>query len=152
MGLNALIALQANSRALGKKMTADLDQELLDIGLGVTNLNILSINYPKEVQAMAEKVAAQSFVGDVGKYAAISMADSMGKEGGGGVAGAAAQMGMGLQMGQQMAQQMASGMQQPAQQPAASPASPTAAGDKFCPTCRKMVATKFCPDCGTQTV
>ncbi|GHS94803.1 hypothetical protein AGMMS50276_08340 [Synergistales bacterium] len=138
IGLNALIGLQANSRSLGKKMTAELDQELLDIGLGVTNLNIISINYPKEVQEMAEKVAAQSFVGNVGKYAAISMADSLGTAGGGGAAGAAAQMGMGLQMGQQMMSAM--------QQPAAS------SGDRFCPTCRKMVSTKFCPDCGAQTV
>jgi membrane protease subunit (stomatin/prohibitin family) len=55
IGVNALIGLQANSRALGKKMMAELDQELLDIGLGVASLSILSINYPKEVQAMAEK-------------------------------------------------------------------------------------------------
>ncbi|MDL2263769.1 SPFH domain-containing protein [Synergistaceae bacterium OttesenSCG-928-I11] len=152
IGVNALIGLQANSRALGKQMTAELDKELLDIGLGVASLNIQSINYPKEVQAMAEKVAAQSFVGDVGKYANIAMADSFGKEGGGGAAAQMAQMAMGMQMGQQMA----AGMQPPAQQQPAQPSAPVPpaapAGDKFCPTCRKMVATKFCPDCGTPTV
>jgi membrane protease subunit (stomatin/prohibitin family) len=144
LGLNALAALQANSRALGKKMMAELDQELFDIGLGVANLNILAVNYPKEIQDMAEKMAAQAFVGDVGKYAAISMADSMGKGGGGGVASDVAQMAMGLQMGQQMSQRITGGVRQ--QQP------PTAAGDRFCPKCRKMVASNFCPDCGTQTV
>ena len=153
LGVNALIGLQANSRALSKDISAELDKELLDIGLGVSSLNILSINYPKEVQEMAEKVAAQSFVGNVGKYAAISMADSFGKEGGGGVAGAAAQMGVGLQMGQQMMAGMQM-QQQPIQQQPVQPqaAASVPAGDKFCPTCRKMVATKFCPDCGTQTV
>ena len=131
-----------------------LDKELLDIGLGVANLNILSINYPKEVQEMAEKVAAQSFVGDVGKYAAISMADSFGKEGGGGAGGAAAQMGMGLQMGQQMMAGMQHTMQ-PAQQPTQPQSAagvPASSGEKFCTTCRKMVASNFCPDCGAQTV
>ncbi|MDR2528755.1 MAG: SPFH domain-containing protein [Synergistaceae bacterium] len=139
LGLNALAGLQANSRTLGKKMMAELDQELLDIGLGVASLNILAVNYPKEVQAMAEKVAAQAFVGDVGKYAAISMADSMGRKGGSGAASDVAQMAMGMQMGQQVSRQMMDGMR-------------PAAGDKFCPRCRKMVASNFCPDCGTQAV
>jgi membrane protease subunit (stomatin/prohibitin family) len=135
-----------------------LDKELLDIGLGVAGVNILSINYPKEVQAMAEKMAAQSFIGDVNKYATVAMADSFGNQGGGGMGAAAAQMGMGLQMGQQMvagmqqAMQPPQLMQQPVQQQPAAPAQPQAAGDKFCPTCRKMVATNFCPDCGAQTV
>jgi membrane protease subunit (stomatin/prohibitin family) len=137
LGINALAGLQANSRAIGKKIMAELDQELLDIGLGVASLEILAINYPKEVQAMAEKVAAQAFVSDVGKYAAISMADSMGKDGRGGAASDMAQMAMGMQMGQQMSRQMMDGMQ---------------TKDKFCPKCRKMVASNFCPDCGTQTV
>jgi membrane protease subunit (stomatin/prohibitin family) len=145
LGLNALASLQANSRALGKKMMAELDQELLDIGLGVASLNILAINYPKEIQAMAEKAAAQAFVSDVGKYAAISMADNMSK--GGGAASDMAQMAMGMQMGRQMMGSMMQSMQSPTrQQPLA------AAGDRFCPKCRKMVASNFCPDCGAQTV
>jgi membrane protease subunit (stomatin/prohibitin family) len=143
LGMNALVALQANSRTLGKKMMAELDQELFDVGLGVASLNILAINYPKEVQAMAEKVAAQAFVGDVGKYAAISMVDSMGKGSGGGIASDMAQMAIGMQMSQQTMSSMGLPMQQ--QQP-------TTAGGKFCPKCRKMVTSNFCPDCGTQTV
>jgi len=164
MGVNALIALQANSRALGKLIASELDGELAAFGLGVANLNILSINYPKEVQQMAEKVAAQSFVGDVGKYAAVSLADSFGQEGGGGAASAAAQMGMGLQMGSVLAQSMGVGGQGaqpvPGAQPipAAQPAAPQptadaqAAPEKFCTNCRKMVSSAFCPDCGTATV
>ncbi len=114
IGLNALISLQASSRALGKKMTEELDKELMDIGFGVRDVNILSINYPPEVQAMAEKVAAQSFVSDTSKYAAIAMADSFGKEGGS--AGAfGAQMAMGAQMAQQVMGWL--GQQQQYQQP-----------------------------------
>lgn len=142
MGVNALIELQANSRGLAREISVELDKELLDIGFGVANLNILSINYPKEVQQMAEKLASQAFVGDVGRFAAISMANSFGKEGGG-AAGAAAQMGMGLQMGQQMMANMS--MSAPQQQAAS-------VDGRFCTTCRKMVASKFCPDCGTPTV
>ena len=60
VGLNALVSLQANSRRLAKQMCAELDKELSDIGMGVADLNILSINYPPEVQKMAEKVASQA--------------------------------------------------------------------------------------------
>ena len=58
------------------------------------------------------------------------------------MAGLAAQFAMGNQLAQQMNGAI-NNNQQPQQQPA---------GDRFCPHCRKMVASKFCPDCGTQTV
>ncbi|MCL1876237.1 MAG: SPFH domain-containing protein [Synergistaceae bacterium] len=153
IGVNALVGLQANSRALGKEISAELDKELLDIGLGVASLNIQSVNYPKEVQAMAEKVAAQSFIGDVGKYATVSMADSFGNAGGGGVGGAAAQMGMGLQMGQQMMAGMQQTMQQPAQQQpvqqqAPQPAPAPAAAGWACPCGHTGNTGKFCAECG----
>ena len=182
VGLNALVSLQANSRRLAKQMCAELDKELSDIGMGVADLNILSINYPPEVQKMAEKVASQSFVQDVGKYASVSMADSFDSPNGGGNFAA---MGAAMAMGQQMAQQMAGAAQskpavqqpQPSQEagtyvctgcgkhyaspakfcmecgkPVVREAQNAPQGDRFCPNCRKMVSGKFCPDCGTQTV
>jgi len=149
IGANALIGLQANSRALGKAMAAELDKELLDMGLGVSSLNIISFNYPAELQAMAEKVAAQSFVGDVNKYASVAMADSFGKEGGGGAGAQMAQMAMGMQMANQMMANQAAAQQQPQAVRAGQAAQP---GEKFCTKCRKMVASKFCPDCGSETV
>lgn len=80
IGLNALSSLQANSRALGKKLAEELDKELFDIGLGVRDLNILSINYTNEVHEMINKIASKSFVTNVSKYATVSMADSFGSE------------------------------------------------------------------------
>lgn len=148
IGLNALVALQGNARALGQKMKEELDKELFDIGLTCTDVNIVAFNYPPEVQKMAEKVAGQSFVTDVGRYAAISAADGM-AEGGAGIAGIGAQAAVGAAIGQQMQQSMG-GQQPAAQQPAAQPAA--AQGDRFCPKCRKMVHGNYCPDCGTQTV
>ncbi len=139
VGLNALVAIQANSRTIGKKMCEELDKEMFDIGLGIRDLNIISVNYPEEVQKMAEKVAGQSFIQDTAKYATVAAADGM-AEGGGGVAGLGAQVAIGAQI----AQQMTGGA-------AAQPAQP-AAGARFCPNCRKMVNGNFCPDCGTQTV
>ncbi len=176
MGLNALIALQQNSRRLGKAIQAELDKELGEFGLGVADVNILAFNYPPEVQQMAEKVAAQSFISDLNKYTAVSMADSMDVPGGSGNNAASA---MGMVVGMQMASQMMDSMKQrqPAPDPQAAgpvcaacgfhspipskfcpqcgapmPQAAQPAGDRFCPTCRKMVQGKFCPDCGTQTV
>ncbi len=179
LGMNALIGLQANSRKLSKQLTTELDAELAEFGMGVADVNILSVNYPEDVQKMAEKVAGQSFVGDVGKYAAVSMADSFSQPGGGaGMATMGAQVAMGAQMAQQMVGAMAGQAtpaaaaaptasytcaecgnvtNQPAKfcpacgKPMAAPA-PAAGEGKFCPKCRKMVPTDFCPDCGSQTV
>lgn len=139
VGLNALVALQASNRALAAQMCEALDKEMFDIGLGVKDLNIISINYPPEAQAMAEKVAAQSFITDEGKYATVAAADGM-AEGGGGVAGLGAEMAIGAQV----AQQITGG--------AAPAAAAAPAGERFCTKCRKMVNGNFCPDCGTPTV
>lgn len=137
VGLNALVALQASNRALAKRMCEELDKEMFDIGLGVKDLNIISINYPPEVQEMAEKVAAQSFITDEGKYAVVAAADGM-AQGGGSLAGMGAEMAIGAQVAQQI-----TGGGAPA---------PAPAGDRFCTKCRKMVNGNFCPDCGTPTV
>jgi len=150
VGLNALVALQANSRTLSKKMEEELDKELFEIGLGVNDVNIISINYPEEVQKMAEKVAAQAFVTDTGKYAALAMSDGMGQQGG---QNSMAAMGAQITMGAQLAQQMGQAMQPQQHAPAPSaPAPSVPAADRFCPKCRVMVSGRYCSVCGTETV
>lgn len=150
IGVNALCALQANNRKIARVIAEELDKELFDFGFGVRDVNIMAINYPEDVQKMADKMAAQSFVQDVGRYASIQAADSMTQSGGDNMATMGAQMAMGMQMAQMMGQTMN------AQKPLMNdqnPASPQqSAGDRFCPTCRKMTTGKFCSDCGTQTV
>ncbi|MDL2253136.1 SPFH domain-containing protein [Ruminococcaceae bacterium OttesenSCG-928-I18] len=168
VGVNALVGLQANSRKLSKTLTAELDSELTGFGLGVADVNILSVNYPEEVQKMAEKVAGQAFVGDVGKYAAVSMADSFNQPGGGdNMATMGAQVAMGAQMAQQMAGAMGGGQAQAQPAPGAAPTAAVytcaACGNKtdqpakFCPACGQPMQAapppaenadgKFCPKC-----
>ena len=96
VGLNVLVGLQANNRTLGKKMAEELDKELFDIGLGVRDVNIISVSYPPEVEKMAEKVAAQSFITDTNKYVTVAAADGMEK--GGGVAGLGAEVAIGRRL------------------------------------------------------
>lgn len=147
IGVNALYALQRNNRKMAKYICEELDKELFDFGFGVKDLNIIAINYPEDVQKMAEKMAAQSFVQDVGRYATLQAADSMTQGGGDNMAAMGAQMAMGMQMGQMMQQSMAHQMNLNQMQQTQAPT-----GDRFCPKCRKMTVGKFCSDCGTETV
>jgi len=159
VGLNVLIGLQAGNRAIAERIQEEIDKELFKIGLGVTDVDIVSISYPEEIQKMAEKVAAQSFVADTGKYVTLSAADSMQKGGDSSVASLGAQIAVGAQIGRQMENNMSSHQQyqkssyqqSPYRQPVQS-TPPSPSEERFCTKCRKMVSSKYCPDCGTPTV
>ena len=60
--------LQVNAREIGRGIQEDLDMEMQKIGIGITSFAVSSFNYPPEVQKMAEKAAAQSMIGDVGRF------------------------------------------------------------------------------------
>ncbi len=177
IGMHALAQLQRNQRQYGKRIAEELDKELFDIGLGVRDVNINAFSYPPEIQEMVEKVAAQSFVQDLGKYTQISVTDSMQDGQNTSVAGMAAQAALGLEVGQQMIGNMKKSNEEKAagtytckecgnicQLPAKfcsqcgapikieKKLQTTSQEERFCTECRKMVNGKFCPDCGTPTV
>ncbi len=139
--------LQVNADAIGRGIREDLDMEMSKIGIGIVSFAISSFNYPEQVQKMAEKAAAQSMIGDVGRFQQVAMGEAMANGKGGGTASDMAGMAMGMAMGQQMAAQMA-------QQ--ASVSNPGAAGSKapnFCPNCgTKTGGANFCPNCGQKLV
>ncbi len=143
--------LQADARNIAKGIESDLDMDMRKIGIGITDFVIESFSYPEEIKKMQEKAAAQSMVGDVGRYTQMAAADSMGK-GGGGSHMAADMVGlqMGMAMGQQMVNQMNLGGNAgngQTQQAAAG----TGAGPKFCPNCgTPTTGSKFCGNCGNQ--
>ncbi|MCR5715712.1 MAG: SPFH domain-containing protein [Lachnospiraceae bacterium] len=140
--------LQANAREIAKGICDELDLEMRKIGITVTDFKIENFNYPEEIRKMQEKAAAQSMVGDVGKYQQIAAADAMENGHGGSVASDMVQMQMGMVMGQQMVNQMngqnAAG--------AANQGAPVAgAYPKFCPSCgTATTGSKFCGNCGAQ--
>ncbi len=153
--------LQVNAREIAQGIESDLDMEMRSIGISITSFAISNFNYPEEIQKMAEKAAAQSMIGDMGRYQQIAMTDAMSKGGHGGnnMASDMAGMAMGMAMGQQMAQNMVAGMnqQQPQQQqyqqpPQQAPANNTGGAiPNFCPECgSKTSGSKFCGNCGTK--
>ncbi len=96
--------LQANAFEIAKGIKEDLDMEILDSGMTITGFNIISFNYPEEIQKMINKVASHNMVGDLGKYQQVSMTDgiSSGKVKGGGTASDMAGMMMGMNVAKEM--------------------------------------------------
>lgn len=166
--------LQANAFDISKGICEDLDMQVLDSGISVTNFTIMSFNYPESVQQMIEKSATHSMIGDMNTYQQVAMVDgiSSGKVKGGGVASDMTGMMMGMTMANQMMQGVNQAMaqnpsmQQPFQQQGyqqpqgyqqshnVSPANDTPnTKPNFCPNCgQKTGEANFCPNCGQKLV
>ena len=149
--------LQANAHEIGQGIQDDLNMQLMDNGMKVTGFQIMSFNYPKEIQDMINKNASHGMVGDVAKYQQISVADAMGKSSG---SNAASDM-AGMMMGMNIAKEMMDGQkesdagkqQNTAGAGSSESATQSDAGEKtvpkFCPNCgQKNEGAKFCPNCG----
>lgn len=146
--------MMANSGEIGKAIEKDLDEKMEPLGIKVSDVSIASLTYPKEVQDMITKVAAQSMIGgNMATYQQVAFTDNMSKNGTG-MGGQFANMSAGWAMGRQMAQNMVAQpqpvQQQPVQQAAPAQGGENFAGAKFCPNCGKPLngSSKFCPECG----
>ena len=111
--------LQANATLIAAGIQKDLSYDISDMGMEITCFQVMSFNYPKEVQDMVTKTASQSMVGDIGRYQQVSMTDGMasGAMNGGGVASDM----MGMMMGMNVAGQMMKNMNETMQQVGATP-------------------------------
>lgn len=136
--------LQANAFDIAKGIKEDLDMEIVGDGMTITGFNIMSFNYPKEVQDMITKNASHGMVGDLNRYQQISMTD-------GGAASDMAGMMMGMNVANQMMNQMNQNQQAQTQTPPSAPQ--PAAKPNFCPNCgTKTGEANFCPNCGQKLV
>jgi len=153
--------LQANAGDIAKGIQEDLDMQMVESGLSITNFNVMSFNYPKEIQDRITKTASHGMVGDVGKYQQIEMTDGMtsGKMSGGGTASDMA----GMMFGMNAANQMMQNMNQnpggktnppPAQSNPQEQSNETASKmPNFCPNCgEKTTGANFCPNCGQKLI
>ncbi|WP_249870046.1 SPFH domain-containing protein [Oceanobacillus saliphilus] len=159
--------LQANAFDISKGIQEDLDMQIMGDGMKITGFQIMSFNYPKEVQDMITKTASHGMIGDVSKYQQVTMTDGMasGKVSGSGTASDMAGMMMGMNMANEMMKNMnknqSDGNQaqfnQQNQSNQNAPSSQTQTGDKqmpnFCPNCgQKTTGANFCPNCGQKLV
>ncbi|MCU9615336.1 SPFH domain-containing protein [Caldibacillus lycopersici] len=152
--------LQANAYDIAKGIKEDLDMEILQDGMTITGFNIMSFNYPKEVQDMINKTASHGMIGDLKKYQQVSMTDGMasGKMSGSGAASDMAGMMMGMNIAKEMMKNINDDdAQQAAPSHANQPKQEAAPGGKklpnFCPNCgEKTTGSNFCPNCGHKLV
>ncbi len=145
--------LQMDAAKIAEGICQELNQEMGEVGIAITNFTIESFSYPEEIKKMQEKAAAQAMVGDVSKYQQLAMADSLGKGNGSSMAGDMVGLQMGMALGQQMVSQM--NLNQPQQTAAAGGVAPAAgtAAPKFCPNCGTPTnGANFCGNCGNRLV
>lgn len=166
--------LQANAINIAAGIQKDLSAQIGDSGMEITGFQVMSFNYPEEVQDMINKTASQSVIGDLGRYQQVTLTDGMasGSMNGGGVASDMMGMMMGMNVAGQMMKNMNGAMQQmgemgmqgaagtPDMQNAPSAGAPgtpdvqgaSSASDtkpNFCPNCgQKTGEGNFCPNCG----
>lgn len=147
--------LMANSFDIGNGIKTDLDMQICDSGLSITNFTIMSFNYPENIQQMINKNAEQSMIGDMNRYQQVSMVDgiSSGRIQGGGVASDMTGMMMGMQMANQMMQTMNANMPQQNTMSQSTQSVGTGTKPNFCPNCgQKTGEANFCPNCGQKLV
>ncbi|ANU15311.1 hypothetical protein B481_0675 [Planococcus halocryophilus Or1] len=148
--------LQANAHEIGQGIQDDLNMQLMDDGMKVTRFQVMSFNYPKEIQDMINKSASHGMVGDVSKYQQISVADAMGKSTGSNTASDMAGMMMGMNIAKEMMddqKEAGTNKQQSTASTRNDSSSQTTSGEKtvpkFCPNCgQKNEGANFCPNCG----
>lgn len=148
--------LQANAHEIGQGIQDDLNMQLMDDGMKVTRFQVMSFNYPKEIQDMINKSASHGMVGDVSKYQQISVADAMGKSSGSNTASDMAGMMMGMNIAKEMMgdQKESSANKQQTTAESTKDATTQTTSDekmvpKFCPNCgQKNEGANFCPNCG----
>ena len=144
--------LQANAHEIGAGIQDDLNMELMDDGMKIMGFQIMSFNYPKEIQDMINKNASYGMVGDMKKYQQVSITDAIGSSKSSG-AGSAADM-AGMMMGMGMAKEMMEGMKDSGQAqtpPKNEETTSESSGQapNFCPNCgQKTEGAKFCSNCG----
>ena len=147
--------LTANSFDISNGIKTDLDMQICDCGLTITNFTIMSFNYPENVQAMINKNAEQSMIGDLNRYQQVSMVDGIasGNVKGGGTASDMAGMMMGMNMANQMMQNMNATIQQPQTSSTAGTQTMNGTKPNFCPNCgQKTGEANFCPNCGQKLI
>ncbi|MFD1066451.1 SPFH domain-containing protein [Oceanobacillus locisalsi] len=174
--------LQANSFEIGEGIREDLDMQVNKDGFEITGFQIMSFNYPKEIQDMITKTASHGMIGDMGRYKDVAMTDAIAS--GNSEGGNSATDMAGMMMGMNMAKEMMSGaneqstgnqQQQPNQggqqnqpgqqnqnqqqnqqngnQPPVSDNDRSSTIPNFCPNCgNKTQGMNFCGNCGHKLV
>ncbi len=99
---------------LGEALRPLINPQMISkYGIEVQSFIVENVSVPAEVEQAIDKRSSMAAVGNLNDYVKFQMAEGMTKGEGGGMAGAAAQLGAGLAMGQQIAQGFNAGQTTP---------------------------------------
>ncbi len=140
-----LFHLQANANAIAGGLQQDLNMELLKIGCRVTGIQIMSFNYPEEIQKTINQAASTKMLGNLGDFSRAAFAQNLAKDGASrSPASDMAEFAMGMKLaGQVLSEENDSGSKRDnsSQKEDETPL--------FCPYCgAKLADGDFCPRCG----
>lgn len=149
--------LQANASEIARGIQEDLDMQVMNNGMTITGFQVMSFNYPKEIQDMITKTASHEMIGNLQKYQQVSITDGIAS--GNLKGGSTAADMIGIQMGMNAANQMMKNIESNEKSAAsenlnAKPAVSSSAEEvqkkpNFCPNCgTKAEGANFCPNCG----
>lgn len=113
-----VLDMAANLNEYSEKIQEIIKPSADGYGLDLTQFLVENISLPEAVQEALDRRSSMGIIGkeNMGAYTQMQFADSLGKEGGAGMAGDAMGMGMGFAMAGQMAQTFSQpGAQQPPQ-------------------------------------
>ncbi|MCL6457604.1 MAG: SPFH domain-containing protein [Gorillibacterium sp.] len=145
--------LQANAFDIAKGIREDLDMQVMDNGMTITGFQVMSFNYPQEIQDMITKTASHEMIGNLQKYQQVTMTDGMasGNVKGGGAAADMAGMMMGMNIANEMMKNVNQSPKTSENQPGPDAPAPSGGNKKtnFCPNCgTKNEGANFCSHCG----
>lgn len=159
--------LAAKYDEISDDLAKRINAELVEQGLGLTDVHVENISLPAEVEKALDARSKMAVIGDLGKYTQLQAAEALPTAAANpGIAGAGVGMGVGAGLGAVMGQQMAQSMMPPGQgaprdafavpvagaAAAGGAAASTPAGAKFCSECGTKLGgpAKFCSNCGTK--
>ena len=101
-----ILDMAANTRELGKLVSAEISATIAEYGLTIPELYVENISLPPAVEEVLDKRSSMGMIGDLNKYTQFQAAEALGRDGG---AGAAMQAGLGAGLGMQIGQAAAQG-------------------------------------------
>jgi len=96
-----ILDMAANTRELGKLVSAEISATIAEYGLSIPELYVENVSLPPAVEAVLDKRSSMGMVGDLNQYTQFQAAEALGRDGG---AGAAMQAGLGAGLGMQIGQ------------------------------------------------
>lgn len=140
--------LQVNAQHIADGIREDLDKQVMENGMTITEFHVMSFNYPEEIQDMITKTASHEMTGPLQVYQQINVNEGI--TSGRGKGGAAADM-AGSKLGMNAILEMMDDLQEDLQNQLHQSAS-AASGEpnpKCCPDCgADCEGASICPNCG----